>query len=674
MSLGFDSPSETPVSALGDSLGIGTRILAQSAQERFYGLVLELDTDYCQNTFGVAPCTGIGTPCYNTYGIAGAVGACVSRSNYVKGVKTFKFCERGMAIPAGETLRPYISAHSFTPSEIPLGGGLAARSNITLTLADETCTDYEADPYAATRSAPASGTFWTRFMARNYNIQGRMARLKKGYVTNPFDWTVFQTELYLILSIIGPDTQGNMQVVLTDLHKTLDQNMLPVATDGALQANLKAVENSGVAMAATSTSITLPAAASAVDGYYVGFEVYITQNTGAGQRRVITAYVGATRVATVAAWAVTPDTTSTYQISALFINVGTGLGVKYPSPAVTGLPQFVRINNEAIQYTTVSGDVLSWPDATYRAQFGTAAQDSNSGTGVQRCFAPVGRSVTDVVHAMLNGAGIPDAYIDMDGLIKEDADWYGAAATITACIHKPEKASALLNEFASTINLNIWWDAVAQKMRFKADMPQLSSTVKSITPNETVGRSMQVTPLDNLRITRSFLSFAPWSATGNMTQSPSFAYTIGNIDANAEGPNEYNGIISEQRYSRWLSAANLIFVDALVDRRINRFRDAPFKLAFSLDPCNENHLADLIDVTNRKKTDATGAPLVTRMRITKYLDNKNFDIEATSTNFGGRPAFIAPVGTPDYPFDTTYAHISQADGTMNDGTSGYTII
>lgn len=644
------------------------RARAQAAQERFYGLVLELDTDYCNNTFGVAPCTATGTPCYNTYG------TCKDKTNYAKGTKTFKFCERGMQVPAGETLRPYIAAHSFTPSDIPIGGGLAARGNITLTLADETCSDFEADKYAASRSAPASGTFWTRFQARNYNIQNRLARLKKGYVTTPWDWTVFQTELYLISSITGPDNNGNIQVVLADLHKTLDQNMLPVATDGALQAALKAVENSGNVVSSTSASVVLPSAASAVDGFYTGMEIYITQNTGAGQRRVITAYTGATRTATVAAWTVNPDATSTYQISALSINVGTGKGVKYTNPAASNRPQYIRINNEVIRYTALSGDVLSWPDGTYRAQFGTAAQDSNVNTGVQQCFAPVGWTVTDTVHALFNGAGIADAYIDMDGLKIEDADWYGAQALITVCIHKPEKASALLNELAATINLNIWWDAVGQKMRFKADMPQIASTVAAVTPNETISKSLKVTPLDSLRITRTFLAFAPFSATANMTQNQSFACITGNIDANAEGPNEYNNIVSDFRYSRWLSTANAIFVDALVDRRLNNLRDAPFKMAFSLDPRNEAHLGDLIDVTTRKKTDAAGNPVATRMRVTKYLDNKNIDIEATSTVFAARWGFIAPQGTPDYPADTLYAHISSSAGLMNDGTSGYLII
>ncbi|TXT23904.1 MAG: phage SPO1 DNA polymerase-related protein [Gallionellaceae bacterium] len=648
------------------------RTLAQAAHQRFSALVLELDADYCNNTFGSAPCTATGTQCYNTFG------TCKDRANYAKGTKTFRFCSRGMAIPPGETLRPYILSHAFTPTEIPLCGGLAARSQTTLTMADETCSDIEADKYAAIRSLPATGTFWTRFIARNYNIQGRFARVRKGYVTSPWDWTVFQNELYVIEAITGPDSEGNVQVVLADATKTLDKAMLPEASDGKLQQDLKAIENSGIAQAGGAATITLAAAASAVDSYYNGMEVYVTENTGAGQRRVISGYVGATRVATVsAAWSVVPNSTSVYQIGALGINVGTGKGAQYDDPVATGLPQFVRIGDEVVRYTAIAGDVLSWADTTSRAQFGTIAEDHKQGDGVQLCFAPVNKSVTDVIHRLANAAGLADAYLDLAGLATEDSNWLGAGAAITACIHTPEKASGLLDELLAATNLNAWWDAAGQILRFKADMPQNAASVITITPEETIGKSMQVTPLDGLRITRSFMSFAPFSATENMGEAKNFGITNGYIDASAESANEYNAVTGEHKFSRWMGAANSTFVSSTVGRRVNRLRDAPFKLSFALDPRNEVHVGDLIDVTSRKKANASGAPALTRMRVIKYLDDRNIEIEAISTTFARRYGFIAPNGYPDYASASeaqrNYAFIAAANGLMSDGSSAYFI-
>jgi hypothetical protein len=407
-------------------------------------------------------------------------------------------------------------------------------------------------------------------------------------------------------------------------------------------------------------------------------EVYITQNTSAGERRTVTAYVGATYTAMLGvAWDVVPDTTSVYEVSALSINVGSGNGVQYADPVATGLPQFIALGNEVIQYTAIAGDVLSWADASDRAQFGTVREDHSAGDGVQLCFAPIGQSATNVIHRLCNAGGVADTYIDLAGLAVEDTNWLGVAATITACLYKPEKASALLNELLGDLNLCAWWDAVAQQIKFKADMPQLASSVIAITPSETISQSMQVTPQDALRITRTFKSFAPYSATGNMTQANNFSAIDGYIDGNAESANEYNGVIGEQKYSRWLGAANALFVSSFVARRVSRLRDAPFKMAWSLDPRNEVHLGDLIDVSSRKKTDASGAPLVTRMRVTKYMDNSNIDIEAISTNFARRYAFIAPNGYPDYAAATlaqrNYAFIAGNTELMSDGSSAYLI-
>lgn len=72
-------------------------------------------------------------------------------------------------------------------------------------------------------------------------------------------------------------------------------------------------EDRGTAEAGAATTITLQASrVLAVDSYLVGHWVVTIGGTGPGQARVITAYVGSTRVATVAAWSVNPDNTTQY--------------------------------------------------------------------------------------------------------------------------------------------------------------------------------------------------------------------------------------------------------------------------------------------------------------------------------------------------------------------------
>lgn len=74
----------------------------------------------------------------------------------------------------------------------------------------------------------------------------------------------------------------------------------------------------GTAQAGAASTITLASGASAVDSFYVGCYVNITNNTptnAQGQARRITGYVGSTKVATVeAAWGTNPSSSSTYEI------------------------------------------------------------------------------------------------------------------------------------------------------------------------------------------------------------------------------------------------------------------------------------------------------------------------------------------------------------------------
>lgn len=63
-----------------------------------------------------------------------------------------------------------------------------------------------------------------------------------------------------------------------------------------------------------STHIVLAATANPTNDHYNGFVINILTGAGAGQSKTISDYVGATVTAEVSAQAVTPDTTSTYEI------------------------------------------------------------------------------------------------------------------------------------------------------------------------------------------------------------------------------------------------------------------------------------------------------------------------------------------------------------------------
>lgn len=75
------------------------------------------------------------------------------------------------------------------------------------------------------------------------------------------------------------------------------------------------IQNTGTAQAGSASTITLAAGASGDDDAYNTFVVRITAGTGSGQERVVSDYVGATKVATVSEdWDTNPDATSVYDV------------------------------------------------------------------------------------------------------------------------------------------------------------------------------------------------------------------------------------------------------------------------------------------------------------------------------------------------------------------------
>jgi len=127
----------------------------------------------------------------------------------------------------------------------------------------------------------------------------------------------------------------------------------PKATIATLYPRSLPVLETGTAQAGAASTITLATAALQIDGYYCGAIITTTSGTGAAggsgalgnQARMITAYVGSTRVATLAAsWETTPDNTTAYTIvvtefwAARQANVTAWNGTIVATPATAGIP------------------------------------------------------------------------------------------------------------------------------------------------------------------------------------------------------------------------------------------------------------------------------------------------------------------------------------------------
>lgn len=202
---------------------------------------------------------------------------------------------------------------------------------------------------------------------------------------------------------------------------------------GGYTSGQDSVLRRGTAQAGGASTATLDSGASATDGLYVGASIAILAGTGAGQDRVITNYVGATKVATVSrAWTTNPDNTSVFILLPAEVDVETWLR---SAPAALDANAFVKV------------DVEDWKGSTAVAMTGDA---------YARLGAPAGASVSADVAAVK--AVLPTA-LDANGFIKADVeDWKGATApamTGDAYARLGAPAGASVSADIATVNAGV---------------------------------------------------------------------------------------------------------------------------------------------------------------------------------------------------------------------------
>lgn len=120
----------------------------------------------------------------------------------------------------------------------------------------------------------------------------------------------------------------------------------------SLSSNDSPVVQSGTAQGGGASTITLSSGASATDDLYNGQTVKTTGGAGPSQVRIITGYVGSTKVATVdRAWATNPDVTTTYAVLATD-HPKTNSSLEVVSASVTG-----AVGSVAGAVASVTGNV-----------------------------------------------------------------------------------------------------------------------------------------------------------------------------------------------------------------------------------------------------------------------------------------------------------------------------
>jgi hypothetical protein len=194
-------------------------------------------------------------------------------------------------------------------------------------------------------------------------------------------------------------TADEVIVQVVDRTNVTDQAFRIITLpDGALRSRL--------AQAGNATTITLDASAVATDNYYNGSVVAIIAGTGNAQARVITSYVGSTKVATVDTnWATNPSTDSVFAIYPQGIYGLTSAQVE--SSVTTSLTSYNTSTLTQGQAQTASANALSAYGASTltSAQVETAVMDTANGVETGLTMRQAMRVTAAMISGVRTGVG-----------------------------------------------------------------------------------------------------------------------------------------------------------------------------------------------------------------------------------------------------------------------------
>jgi len=349
------------------------------------------------------------------------------------------------------------------------------------------------------------------------------------------------------------------------------------------------------------------------------------------------------------------------------LTLQTGEGVDYNDPAVTLQNEYIRIDNEIIQYTTIAGDVLS---GLTRATWRSIADTHDADTSVQQCLPFEGTNCVDVIETLLKDyANIDAALIPSAKWAVEKAAWL-SLMNVSAIITKPEGVNKLVGELSEQSLLNIWWDERLQEVTLKAVSPYSTDTAFD-DDNHFLDVSVKDMPAD--RISEIFVYYDMRDRT-NPTKEESYKSVYVQADLESELPTKHDEKKIKIVMSRWYTSKGAVVQFA--SRTLKWMNETPINAKFKLDAKDGNlWTGDPFDLISSAVQGADGAPLLTEMLVLEAYEDKNGDFNYLAMNspFFGRYAVIMANGTPDYAGLNIGGWIAPTAAGFTDGSEAFKI-
>jgi len=246
-----------------------------------------------------------------------------------------------------------------------------------------------------------------------------------------------------------------------------------------------------------------------------------------------------------------------------------GIGdIDYPASG------FAVIGGSEIVEFTRSGDVLT----ISRAEYNTEAQEHDEGDRVQLCLEYSAADLADILYdLMVNYGSVPAPFIPLTSWKSETGGFIGNL--YNGLIPEPTPVKDLINELLEQSASSVWWDELAQFIRFQVlrNIP-----VSSFVYDDDVMMAGSFTQKDQpeKRISQVWTYFGQINPLEGLTDPKNYKNTIVEVDLSSESDHGTPAI--KTIYSRWITPFGREIAERLNKMILSRFVEPPKVFTFSL--------------------------------------------------------------------------------------------
>ena len=351
----------------------------------------------------------------------------------------------------------------------------------------------------------------------------------------------------------------------------------------------------------------------------------------------------------------------------------------------------IRINSEIMRYSRIAGTDTLAVQVNQRGRFGTQVSTHDKGDSVQLCLAYEDARVDRIMRELLVDYG------DIEASLIDDAGWNDEAScwllghVVSGVVSEPTGVTTLLGEL-SFIGPYIWWDERSQKIRLRAQRPELPSDVAAtITDDNAILPNGQIKDLIEDRLSQIYLYFDQVDAAQSLSDIKNYHRLIAHLTPDAERANEYGDRKIARSFTRWLDIEREHLAKYVAGQVALRTRYTPVEMDIPVDVSRrETWVGDVVRIESALDQDPSGAPLSSLWSILSAEEDRRgdrvryrmrrSDYSRLASESDGRFAFVAVDGTTDYDMSSpnvlasASSWIATDNGNMPDGTPGWIIV